>query len=81
MRLEQLLDSHHYARGLALVPQGMPTNNISGRPAAYPTPDPDAAASFAVERGPPLAQAETSGEELAAALERSAFSLTHIRRI
>src|SRR5262249_16192847 len=55
--LAGLLDAHHYSRGLAFVPQGTPTNNIAGVRAGYPPPDPNAAASAAVELGPPLVPA------------------------
>jgi hypothetical protein len=48
--LIDLLDSHHYARGLALVRQGTPTNNIPGRPTPVTTAQPSGADSFATER-------------------------------
>lgn len=48
--LGNLLDNHHYTRGLAFVKQGTPTNNTSGQPSGFPPPDPNGAISFAVER-------------------------------
>ena len=48
--LSELLDNHHYTRGLAFVKQGTPTNNTSGQPSGFPPPDPNGAISFAVER-------------------------------
>ncbi len=77
-RLEALLDAHHYARGLALLPQGMPTNNLAGRPSAYPPADPTGSKSFNVERGEPLATAGTSGEQLAHALGISTTTFDHV---
>jgi hypothetical protein len=53
--MEQLFDSHHYTRGLALVPQGTPTNNTEGVPTPLPRNDPDGALTFAEERNPPPA--------------------------
>ena len=54
-QLRALLDAQHYTRGLAFLPPGTPTNNTPAAPAAFPPPDPGGAASFAVERGAPLA--------------------------
>jgi hypothetical protein len=51
--LEKLLDAHHYARGLAVVPQGTATNNTEGSPTAYPPDDPFFDNSFDAERNPP----------------------------
>jgi hypothetical protein len=67
-RLQSLLDGHHYSRGLALVPQGTPTNNTASAASGFPTPDPNAAASFAVERGGAAAVAGSDGEAFAGAL-------------
>lgn len=52
--IERLLDAHHYTRGLAIVPQGTPTNNIEGRPTSFPPEDEQGASSFAVERPGPI---------------------------
>ena len=43
---------YHYARGLAILRQGMPTNNLSGSPSAYPPPDPTGSVSFNEREGP-----------------------------
>jgi hypothetical protein len=51
--LEQLFDAHHYTRGLAIVPQGTPTNNTAGSPTSFPPEDDFGAQSFEVERDPP----------------------------
>jgi hypothetical protein len=51
--MEQLLDAHHYTRGLDLVPQGTPTNNTTGKPTPFPPEDPHGDLSFQVERVPP----------------------------
>jgi hypothetical protein len=54
--LEQLFDGHHYTRGIALVPQGTPTNNTEDNPTPLPADDPDGAVSYQIERIPfPLA--------------------------
>lgn len=50
--LEMLLDAHHYTRGMALVRQGTPTNNMEGQPTSYPPRDNAAQASFLRERRP-----------------------------
>jgi hypothetical protein len=59
-RLSELIDNHHYARGMAFVPQGTRTNNTTDQPSGYPPPDPNGAISFAVERTnlPPAADAD-----------------------
>ncbi len=67
-RLQALLDGQHYSRGLALVPQGTPTNNTGAAAAGFPAPDPNASASFAVERGDAAATAGSDGEAFARAL-------------
>ena len=54
-QLRALLDAQHYTRGLSFLQPGTPTNNTPAMPAAFPPPDPGGAASFAVERGTPLA--------------------------
>jgi hypothetical protein len=51
--LERLFDSHHYTRGLAIVPQGTATNNTEGNPTSFPPDDPFGGESFKVERQPP----------------------------
>ncbi len=49
-----LLTAHHYTDGLALVPQGSPTNNTPDAASAFSRNDPTYAISFAVERQAPL---------------------------
>jgi len=63
-KIAALLDSHHYTRGLALVPQGTPTNNTSAAPSAYPPPDSGGVNSYRVERGPALARPDSDGGRL-----------------
>ena len=77
-RLAELLDGHHYERGLCFVKQGTPTNNTSAAPSGYPPDDPDGAPSFAVERGPPLAAPGASGDLVARALGIDAEVFDHI---
>jgi hypothetical protein len=77
-RLAELLDAHHYGRGLAIVAQGTPTNNTAAGGSGYPPPDPDGTVSFAVERGAPLAADGTDGAALAAALGLPASTFDHI---
>jgi hypothetical protein len=76
--LEQLLDSHHYSRGLAFVPQGTPTNTTGSAPSGYPPPDPRAANSFRVERGAPLTSNGSDGANFARALGLPARVADHI---
>ena len=66
-KLAALFDSHHYTRGLAIVPQGTPTNNTSAAPSPFPPPDPGGANSYPVELGPALAHAESDGGRFASA--------------
>jgi hypothetical protein len=75
-----LLGSHHYADGLAFVPQGAPTNNTTDAPSAYRRDDPGAAIGFAVETGSPLTADAASDGPIAAHLlgvPRSVFD--HVR--
>ncbi|HSJ04990.1 MAG TPA: hypothetical protein VK956_21125, partial [Verrucomicrobium sp.] len=67
-RLAELLESHHYGRGLAFVPQGTPTNNTIDAPSGYPVVDPDGSLSFEVERSGPLTGPESNGTHFAEAL-------------
>jgi hypothetical protein len=48
--LEELLDAHHYTRGLAIVRQGSPTNNTEGQTTPYPPRDPAGQFSYPIER-------------------------------
>jgi len=76
--LAALIDSHHYARGFAMVPQGTPTNNTSGASAAYPPDDPNGEPSFAVERDPTRSIAGRDGERFASALGVPREHLVHV---
>jgi hypothetical protein len=58
--LHDLVDAHHYTRGLAFLKPGLPTNNTPDAPADFPPLDPGGATSFAVERGAPLVDATSS---------------------
>jgi hypothetical protein len=51
--LEQLMDAHHYTRGVAFVRQGTATNNTKSHPTEYPPADDAGLASFGIERIPP----------------------------
>ena len=75
-RLRELLDAHHYTRGLAFVRQGTPTNNTSGAPSGYPPPDPDGRISFSIERGPAIASGD--GVTAARALGLPAEVVGHV---
>jgi hypothetical protein len=75
-RLRELLDAHHYTRGLAFVRQGTATNNTTGAPSGYPPADPDGRISFAVERGPAIAAGD--GVELARALGLAPEVVAHV---
>ncbi len=66
-KLAALFDSHHYTRGLAIVPQGTPTNNTSAAPSPFPPTDPGGAGSYPVELGPVLAHADSDGGRFASA--------------
>jgi hypothetical protein len=77
-RLQALLDAHHYDRGLAFVAQGTPTNNTSNETAGFPTPDPNGAVSFAVERGDALAADGSVGQLFAHALGVTNETVDHI---
>ena len=48
-KLEKLLENHHYGRGFSFVPQGTPTNNVTGNKSGYPFPDPDGEKSYDIE--------------------------------
>lgn len=78
--LRALLDAHHYTDGIALIPQGAPTNNTSDAASAFTTDDPDQAISFAVETGPDLtADPAADGPLLARALGLPAETFAHVR--
>ncbi len=48
--LEQLMDAHHYTRGLAIVRQGSPTNNSENQPTLYPPRENAGQVSYGIER-------------------------------
>ncbi|MET0790712.1 MAG: hypothetical protein ABW061_04265, partial [Polyangiaceae bacterium] len=48
--LEKLIDAQHYTRGMAIVPQGTPTNNTEGRPTPYPVKENAGDLSYGIER-------------------------------
>ena len=47
--LSDLMDAHHFTRGLSLVPQGTPTNNTEDAPSPLPVDDPSGQTSFTLE--------------------------------
>jgi hypothetical protein len=49
-----MFDGHHYTRGLDLVPQGTPTNNVPGRTTPFTMEEPTGQESFTIERTDPL---------------------------
>lgn len=77
-RLEALLDTHHYTRGLSFVRQGTPTNNTSAAPAGFPPSDPGGARSLAVERGKPSLSPGCDGLRFAGALGLRPEVIEHI---
>jgi hypothetical protein len=76
-QIQALLDGHHYTRGLALVPPGTPTSNLTGQPSGFPPADPGGASSFAIEREVPPAG---DGTLLAQALGVSASVVAHVEQ-
>ena len=48
--IANLIDGHHFTRGIDLVPQGTPTNNVPGRPTPFTMAEPSGAESFNIER-------------------------------
>lgn len=77
-KLEKLLNAHHYARGLAFVRQGTPTNNTAAGPSGFPPEDPDGKSSFAVERGAALNADEGDGGLFTAALGVDSKIVEHL---
>ena len=76
--LSELLDSHHYTRGLAFVKQGTPTNNTSGQPSGFPPPDTNGAISFAVERNDQKLTADSDGVRFMRALGLGQDAAAHL---
>jgi hypothetical protein len=77
-RLVELLDAHHYGRGLAFLRQGTPTNNTTDAPSAFPPVDSDGALSFAVERGGVLTAPESNGTLFARAIGVPEAVVAHV---
>ena len=48
--LSELIDAHHYTRGIDLVPQGTATNNVPGFPTPFTMRNPTGDESFTIER-------------------------------
>jgi len=67
--VEQLMDAHHYTRGLSVVPQGTPTNNTHGSPTPFPPDDPEGAQSFEIERRNPPVDRFRAHPDLSAAAD------------
>jgi hypothetical protein len=76
--LGELLDNHHYTRGLAFVKQGTPTNNTSGQLSGFPPPDPNGAISFAVERTDQKLSADSDGVRFMRALGLGPDAAAHL---
>ena len=76
--LGKLLEAHRFTRGLALVPQGTPTNNTAAAPAGFPPPDPDAGRSFEVERKGVRLAPGCDGERLLRALGLAPHRALHL---
>ncbi|HEU0029480.1 MAG TPA: hypothetical protein VFQ53_02520 [Kofleriaceae bacterium] len=74
--LAELLEAHHFGRGLALVPQGTPTNNTDD--AAAGDRELDAEASFRVERGAALVSPGSDGAIVAATLGVPDATFAHV---
>ena len=79
-RLEELLDAHHYTRGLAFVAQGSPTNNANGIAAAYPPDDTDGNHSYQVELEQALNTPTSDGTRFMRALGLSPELAAHLDR-
>jgi hypothetical protein len=48
--IADLINAHHFTRGIDLVPQGTPTNNVPGRPTPFTMAEPSGSESFNIER-------------------------------
>lgn len=83
--LEKLFDNHHYKTGLALVPQGTPTNNTDKLPSGYQSYEPTYDQSFAIEQQNPLFTTSTlhydkpDGQRLAEAFGVSPTVFEHVQ--
>jgi len=77
--LVDLLTAHHYTDGLALVPQGAPTNNTPDASSAYSRTDPNYEISFAVERrGPLTSNSDCDGIALASLVGIPSTTFDHV---
>jgi len=82
--LETLMNNHHYASGLALVPQGTPTNNTEEVKSGYAGLEPGYEESFKTELGAPLFNTtanhydKADGQRLAEALGLDASVFQHV---
>jgi hypothetical protein len=76
--LAELLDNHHYTRGLAFVKQGTPTNNTSGQLSGFPPPDPNGSISFAVERNDQKLTVDSDGVRFMRALGLGPDAAAHL---
>ncbi|MGA2420528.1 MAG: hypothetical protein ABSG69_10615, partial [Candidatus Acidiferrum sp.] len=75
-----LLNAHHYTDGLALVPQGSPTNNTPDASSAYSRKDPNYEISFETEREEPLtSDPNCDGVTLATLVGVAAKTFDHVR--
>ncbi len=80
VQLADLINAHHYTDGVAIVPQGSPTNNTSDASSAFSTADPDQTISYAVEVGADLAaEPSVDGAVLADALGLPLATVSHLR--
>ena len=73
----ELLDHHRHGRGLALLPQGTPTNNTSAATTPFPPQDADGSRSYAAERTGITAAAGRDGPRWCGALGLSNETATH----
>lgn len=76
--LASLFDAHHYTDGLAIVPQGTPTNNTPDAPSGWNIDDADA--TYAIEIGSvPAAGPQSDAARLSSALGFAAPASTFDR--
>jgi hypothetical protein len=73
--LAALIDAHHYSDGMAFVPQGMPSNNTPDVDPVYKNVD-TSGASYDAEFGAAVADPQSDGERLRAALGAPSASPT-----
>ena len=73
-----LLTHHRHDRGLAIIPQGTPTNNTSQGAAPFPPADPDGRRSYEVERAGLTPAPTRDGPRLVSALGLPAAMATHL---